>query len=86
VTENMHGVPSHSVKCVCHEHRLVKVCVNFGPLKLRLCETAKCILEEGGQDISCKFSFIQLVCLTIGPKSLPKRALHIVQSRASSFK
>jgi len=26
------------------------------------------------------------VCLTRGPKPLPKRALHIVQSRASSFK
>ena len=31
--------------------------------------------------------FIRLVvCLTTGPKPLPKRALHIVQSRASSFK
>jgi len=31
--------------------------------------------------------FIQLaVCLTTGPKPLPKRALHIVRSRASSFK
>jgi len=27
-----------------------------------------------------------VVCLTTGPKSLPKRALHIVRSRASSFK
>jgi hypothetical protein len=27
-----------------------------------------------------------LVCLTAGPKPLPKRALHIVRSRASSFK
>ena len=27
-----------------------------------------------------------IVCLTTGPKPLPKRALHIVQSRASSFK
>jgi len=26
------------------------------------------------------------VCLTTGPKPLPKRALHIVRSRASSFK
>ena len=33
------------------------------------------------------YSFIQLVvCLTTGPKPLPKRALHIVRSRASSFK
>ena len=27
-----------------------------------------------------------VVCLTTGPKPLPKRALHIVQTRASSFK
>jgi len=27
-----------------------------------------------------------VVCLATGPKPLPKRALHIVQSRASSFK
>ena len=27
-----------------------------------------------------------VVCLTTGPKPLPKRALHLVQSRASSFK
>ena len=32
-------------------------------------------------------TFIHLVvCLTIGPKPLPKRAVHIVRSRASSFK
>jgi len=32
-------------------------------------------------------SFIHLVvCLTTGPKPLPKRAVHIVRSRASSFK
>ena len=32
-------------------------------------------------------SFIHLVvCLTTGPKALPKRALHIVRSRASSLK
>jgi hypothetical protein len=32
-------------------------------------------------------SFIHLaVCLTTGPKPLPKRALHIVRSRSSSFK
>jgi hypothetical protein len=34
-----------------------------------------------------KSLFIHLViCLTTGPKPLPKRALHIVRSRASSFK
>jgi len=31
-------------------------------------------------------SFIQVVYLTTGPKPLPKRALHIVRSRASYFK
>jgi hypothetical protein len=32
-------------------------------------------------------SFIYLaVCLTTGPKPLPKQALHIVRSRASSFR
>jgi hypothetical protein len=30
--------------------------------------------------------FHLVVCLTTGPKPLPKRALHIVRSRASSFK
>jgi hypothetical protein len=28
--------------------------VNFGPWKLRVCNTAKCILEKGGQDINRK--------------------------------
>jgi hypothetical protein len=33
------------------------------------------------------YSFIHLaVCLTTGPKPLPKRAFHIVRSRASSFR
>ena len=31
-------------------------------------------------------SFHSVVCHTTGPKPLPKRALHIVRSRASSFK
>ena len=35
----------------------------------------------------CGYSFIHLVvCLMTGPTPLPKRALHIVRSRASSFK
>jgi len=34
----------------------------------------------------CIQLFIQVVCLTTGPKPLPKRALHIVQTRAFSFK
>ena len=33
-----------------------------------------------------KHSFNLAVCLKTGPKPLPKRALHIVRSRASSFK
>jgi len=38
-------------------------------------------------NISYIISFIHLVvCLTTGPKPLPKRAVHIVRSRASSFK
>ena len=37
--------------------------------------------------ISVQFSSVQFaVCLTTGPKLLPKPALHIVRSRASSFK
>jgi hypothetical protein len=46
--------------------------------------------------IACRRCFFQLktsvllihlvVCLTTGPKPLPRRALHIVRSRASSFK
>jgi hypothetical protein len=35
--------------------------------------------------LSCSFIHL-VVCLTTCPKPLPKRALHIVQSRASSFK
>ena len=43
-----------------------------------------CHLLSGWKGIH---SFIHLaVCLTTGPNPLPKRALHIVRSRASSFK
>ena len=35
---------------------------------------------------SCLDSCHLMVCLTTGPKPLPKRAVHIVRSRASSFK
>jgi hypothetical protein len=39
------------------------------------------------RNANSKNSFIHLaVCLTTGPNPLPKRALHIVRSRASSFK
>jgi hypothetical protein len=42
------------------------------------------LLVSRGTDI---YIFIHLaVCLTTGPKPLPKPALHIVQSRASSFR
>jgi len=44
-------------------------------------------LNSGIYVISCVTAFIHLVVyLTTGPKPLPKRALHIVRSRASSFK
>ena len=43
--------------------------------------------RKGKERESRLCSFIHLVvCLTTGPKLLPKRALHIVRSRASSFK
>ena len=32
------------------------------------------------------YIYILIVCLTTGPKPLPKRALHTMRSRASSFK
>ena len=39
------------------------------------------------QTLNFSWSFIHsLFCLTTGPKTLPKRFLHIVRSRASSFK
>jgi len=49
-------------------------------------------VPEGGQWIWPKHvedltsSINLVVCLTTGPKPLPKRALHIMRSRASSFK
>jgi len=46
------------------------------------------LLPPGGYPIAVnKYLFVHLVvCLTTGPRSLPKRALHIVRSRASAFK
>ena len=35
---------------------------------------------------SCSFFYYSVVCLTTGPKPLPKRFLHIVRSKTSSFK
>ena len=34
----------------------------------------------------CTYYYYSVVCLTTGPKPLPKRFLHIVRSKASSFK
>jgi hypothetical protein len=48
------------------------------------------ILVEKGQNFAethfLHFSFHSVFCLTTGPTPLPKRFLHIVRSRASSFK
>ena len=46
------------------------------------------ILVPGGihQRIYSAYFIHLVVCLTTGPKPLPKRALHLVRSRASSFK
>jgi len=55
-------------------------------------QTLASIIHYGKHDMFLKrhvdkVQFIHLViCLTTGPKPLPKRALHIVRSRASSFK
>ena len=35
---------------------------------------------------SCDYYYYSVVCLTTGPKPLPKRSLHIVRSKASPFK
>ena len=42
-------------------------------------------LDTGFSWFPCSFIHL-VVCLTTGPKPLPNRALHIVRSRASSFK
>jgi hypothetical protein len=52
---------------------------NFGTGALNV--LARTVLHVGNIH-----SFIHSVFLTTGPKPLPKRALHIVRSRASSFK
>ena len=57
-------------------------------LKLRINATPNLttIVTEHGH-IKTYLSFVHsVVCLTTGPKPLPNRALHIVRSRASSFK
>ena len=46
-----------------------------------------CLTGLAAFDVSKEHSFIpSLFCLTTGPKPPPKRFLHIVRSRASSFK
>jgi hypothetical protein len=48
---------------------------------------SKAIRLTNKRFLNCLHLFIHLaVCLTTGPKPLPKWALHIVRSRASSFK
>ena len=42
-------------------------------------------IVQSVQWLSCRLSY-SAVCLTTGPKPLPKRFLHIVRSKASSFK
>jgi hypothetical protein len=45
-----------------------------------------CKIQDTIWKYSLSFLIHLVVCLTTGPKPLPKRALHIVRSRASSFK
>ena len=59
-----------------------------GLLYLRISHwEARRIAETPYCTVLCCHAFIHLVvCLTTGPKPLPKPALHTVRSRASSFK
>jgi hypothetical protein len=63
--------------------------------KFRCLRHRKLHLESSGSSITSELNTVTtnlfpdihlVVCLTTGPKPLPKRALHIVRSRASSFK
>jgi hypothetical protein len=57
------------------------------PLRQNLCTQLLVLFTlENYEVILVFFSFNLVVFLTTGPKPLPKRALHIVRSRASSFK
>jgi hypothetical protein len=62
-----------------HAQYYIFICCLFG------CTTFFHIILINGT-IFGKKSFIQVVCLTTGLKPLTKRALHIVRSRAFSFK
>ena len=66
----------------------------WGNIKMYVCSTS--VMEGHGPECSGSWeeqvealvnSFIHpVVCLTTGPKPLPKRSLHILRSKASSFK
>ena len=76
----------------CHANRQIA----FAIIQENICsqEFVKRMNCEGGDlwkdavyGFYCILLFIYSVCcLTTGPKPLPKRFLHIVQSKASSFK
>ena len=77
---NCSGNPEYQMSVICvYKHALVyswrfhsRRCFSF---LLTLC----------AKRITIRFIHL-VVCLTTGPKPLPNRALHIVRSRASSFK
>ena len=71
-----------------HSSTLVVICVVLLLFVLfYVLFVSKCLLPPGDNPIAVnKYSFHLVFCLTTGPKPLPKRALHIVRSRASSFK
>jgi hypothetical protein len=52
------------------------------------CKSIKSLYRAVSWTSICVYIYIihLIVCLTTGPKLLPKRALHIVRSRASPFK
>jgi len=70
----------YNIICISSMFTLPYICsVHIPVLMLPVC--------WGGEYWTVKYSFIHLVvCRMTGPKPLPKRALHIVRSRASSFK
>ena len=66
-----------------------RVCkgITFSELVYSLWYFGGTLLQNVGNYLSWNTAFIRLlVCLTTGPKPLPKWALHIVRSRASSIK
>ena len=68
-------------------HKLNQIITEYG-LTISVQKT-KSMAFRGRDPVRTKtviHSIHSAVCLTTGPKPLPKRALHIVRSRASSFK